>query len=53
MQEYKRTPRDFVEDLLTNGRTPKQIMTIARNTHWKNRLDEVKTIILEFFDKFS
>jgi hypothetical protein len=48
-----RTVEEFTEDLLSNGRTGKQIITIAENTHWKTRLAEVKEVLLRFSGKLS
>ena len=53
MEKYKRTPRDFVEDFLTNLRTEDEIMIVAKNSRWINRLDEVKTVLDEFSGKVS
>jgi hypothetical protein len=47
-----RTVQEFVEDLLSNGRTAKEILAIAQNTRWENKVSEVKTIILEFSEVF-
>ena len=48
-----RTVESFVEDLLSNGRTAKQIIAIAENSRWQSKVNEVKTIILEFSGKFA
>lgn len=50
---YERTLQEFVEDLLSNGRTAKQIIAVADNSRWKTRLPEVKTCISEFNGKLS
>jgi hypothetical protein len=50
---YVRTVRAFTEDLLSNGRTAKQIIIIAENSHWQTKVNEVKTILLEFSGKFK
>lgn len=39
---YNRTVRDFVEDMVSDGKTFTEITTIAMNTHWRSRMDEVK-----------
>jgi len=51
MNEELRTVRDFVEDLLTDGRSAKHIIIVARNSYWKTRVDEVKQAILNFSGK--
>ena len=43
-----RTVRAFVEDLLTDGRTAEHILTVAINTHWATRIEEVKETLKEF-----
>ena len=43
-----RTAQEFVEDLLTDGRTPKQILVVARNTRWKSEIEEVEKILKSF-----
>ncbi len=48
-----RTVRDFVEDLLSDGRDADYIRMIANNTHWKSRLEEVKQIIESFSSKLG
>ncbi len=50
---YIRTVLDFVEDRLSSGRSAKQILTVAENTHWKTRLDEVKQALSTFSGKLS
>jgi hypothetical protein len=42
-----RTVNDFVEDLLSDGKTEKEILIIAQNTYWKNKLAEVKEAIFK------
>jgi len=37
----KRTIKDFVEDLISDGKSIAQIRTIAMNTYWKDRIKEV------------
>jgi len=51
--EEVRTAEHFVEDLLSRGRTAEQIVTIAENTYWKNKVPEVKTAILKLSANFS
>jgi hypothetical protein len=50
---YERTVQCFVEDLLSDGRTGRQVIIIAQNTRWKTRVDEVKSCISEFNGKLS
>lgn len=51
--EENRTVQEFVEDLLSNGRTASQILTVAENTYWKPRIEEVKEVIKSFSKKFK
>jgi len=43
-----RTVREFVEDLLSDGRTSSEILTIAKNTRWKLDVEEIKEVIRSF-----
>ena len=43
-----RTVREFVEDLLSDGRTSSEILTIAKNTRWKLAMEEIKEVIRSF-----
>ena len=55
-KEFKvkhRTVQEFVEDLLSNGRTSKQILAVAKNTRWDGGIEEIKDIIRRFFKKFK
>jgi len=38
----QRIVNEFVEDLVSNGRTETEILYIAQSTQWKNRIDEIK-----------
>ena len=49
----KRTVRNFVEDLLSDGRSAKQILIVARNTRWEPQIEEVKEVIRSFPKKFK
>jgi len=40
-----RTIDEFVEDLVSDGRTENEIFNIAQSTRWKNRVDEIKDAI--------
>lgn len=44
MAELRRTLRGFVEDMVTNDYNLKRILTIAQNTHWRGREEEIKEI---------
>jgi len=44
-----RSVLEFVEDMLSDGRTRKEIIAIANSCHWRTRIDE----ITEELDKFS
>ena len=48
-----RTVREFVEDLLSDGRTPDEILVVAENTRWKVDVEEIKSIIKSFSKKFK
>lgn len=48
-----RTLQEFVEDLLSDGRTPKQILAVAGSTHWKLQIEEIKEIIKGFSKRFK
>ena len=48
-----RTVREFVEDLLSDGIEPKQILAVARSTRWKSDIEEIKEIIKSFSKKFK
>ena len=48
-----RTVREFVEDKLSDGRTPKQIIMVAMSTKWKSEMEEIKRIIKSFSKKFK
>ena len=43
-----RNLQGFVEDLLSDGRTKKQIIAVARATHWHHRVPEIKEILKTF-----
>jgi len=45
-----RTVREFVEDLLSNGRTSKEVLIIAKNTQWASNIEEI-ILILKSFSK--
>lgn len=51
--ESERTVREFVEDLLSNGRTGREIIAVAQNTYWKPRLEEVRQVVLSFSKIFK
>ncbi len=50
---YTRTVRDFVEDLLSSGRSAKQVLIVAENSRWKTSLIEVKQVLSTFSGKLS
>ena len=37
-----RTVEDFVEDCISDGRTPQQVIIIANQTHWKGKITEIE-----------
>ena len=53
MKTEIRTIRDFVEDLLSDGRSIKEIITVAQNTRWKGHIDEIKEILKVFSKKLK
>ncbi len=48
-----RTIRDFVEDLLSMGRTPLMIRAVAESCRWGNHLEAINEIIQEISGKFK
>ena len=38
-----RTVRDFVRDLCCRGKTDLQVRGVARETRWRDKMDEVKS----------
>ena len=48
-----RTVREFVEDLLSDGRTAKQILAVADSTQWKLQTKEIEEVIKSFSNKFK
>jgi hypothetical protein len=46
--DSERTVRHFVEDMLSNGRSDVQILTVARSTHWRTSITEIEEILKEF-----
>ncbi len=51
--EDTRTVREFVEDLLSDGKTPKQILAVALGTRWASNTKEIKEVIKSFSKKFK
>lgn len=49
----ERTVQDFVEDLLSDGRTASQILMVTENTYWQARIEEVKQVIRSFSAKLK
>ena len=48
-----RTVRDFVEDLLSEGRTPLMIRAVAESCRWAGHLQEINEAIKEISTKFK
>ncbi len=48
-----RNIRDFVEDLLSIGRTPLMIRAVAESCQWTGHLEEINEIIQEISGKFK
>ena len=42
MKTDPRTTEEFVEDMVSDGNDLRTILSVARATYWKNRIDEVK-----------
>ena len=38
----ERTVIDFVEDLVSDGRSESEALIVAQNSRWRNKLDEIK-----------
>jgi len=45
-----RTPREFVEDMVSNCRSLDQILVVVANTMWKNRKDEIVEAYYELME---
>lgn len=52
-KQSKRTVREFVEDCLSDGRTGKEILVVAKMTYWKSKIEEVKEVIKSFSKKLK
>lgn len=48
-----RTVQEFVEDLLSDGKTPRHIIMVAKNTRWKSDIEEIIEIIKSFSGKLK
>ncbi len=48
-----RTLRDFVEDLLSESRTPKMIRAVAESCRWAGHLEEINDLIQEISVKLK
>ena len=42
-----RTVNDFVEDLISDGRTESEVLIVTQNSRWKNRINEIKEGIVK------
>ncbi len=49
----QRTVQEFVEDLLSDGVLPKDILAVARCTRWESKIEEVKEILESFSKKLK
>lgn len=45
-ENKSRTVRDFVEDMISDGKTEKEILHIAQSTRWQNKVEEIKEYIV-------
>jgi len=43
-----RTVQEFVEDLIIDGRTHKEVICVAQSTRWEPHLEEVKKVLKNF-----
>lgn len=50
---YERTVQEFVEDLLSDGRSASHILLIAKFTQWAGQIGEVKQILKDFCKKLG
>jgi len=41
----QRTLNEFVEDMLSDGKSLQQIIAVARCTRWETRIEEIKEIV--------
>ena len=48
-----RTVRAFVEDCISDGKSFSDIITIARNTHWRTKIDKVEIRAAKLFKKLK
>lgn len=44
----KRTWMDFAEDLVSDGRSPKHIIMVAKNTRWTEFIPEIRAHVKKF-----
>ena len=51
LNDDPRTVREFVEDLLSEGRTPLMIRGVAESCRWDRYLEEINEIIKEISGK--
>ena len=50
---YIRSLLEYVEDMLSNGRTAKEILIVAGSTRWHNQKNEIRQILLSFSGKLK
>ena len=43
-----RTYQEFVQDLISDGRNLKEVLTVARNTRWASKIQEVEEYTKKF-----
>jgi len=48
-----RTIEDFVEDMVSDGRSLFQIQVVAVNTRWANKLEEIMNYSKKLFEKLG
>lgn len=47
-----RTPRDFVKDMASRGKTNQQIFAVAKCTRWEKQMDEVQHWVVKRADRW-
>ena len=53
LNDDPRTVREFVEDMLSEGRSPLMIRGVAQSCRWDRYLDEINEVIKEISGKFK
>lgn len=48
MNDNIRTLRDFVEDMISDGKSLKDTLAVAHSTRWKDKKEEIKKLYSEY-----